>query len=512
MPRTSCLNRLILKGIKLILEGMSVKILDRIKEIFKPETPLPLNPGKIDSTNIRQYNKSRFAGANRQSFCYAPSVNMLFSQNGEVRACCHNQEFSIGKYPGQSISEIWNSAKAQELRQNMKDWNLSHGCQICDADLRMGSYNEVRARHFDSLPEQLGYPTMMEFLLTNTCNLECVMCKGEFSSLIRKNREKLPALASPYDDAFLKQLEEFIPYLKETRFSGSGEAFAIEMNYKIWEMIIEKNPNCVIMVQTNGTYLNARIRDFLSRGNFQIGVSLDSLKKETYEAIRLNASFERVMENITYFQQYSANKKMKFSISTCVMRENWKELPAFVNFCNSINAVTTFHKVWYPKSHALDNLPAGEIGEIYKYLAGHKFSAQSTTQKSNVAHYEYFTAVVKQWAEADRTREIKQREEENRVKALPVDQLYSYFQNKLRLYINEGNFDDNEKGVMYDEILDKINIILTAQTDSGSKELLLRNACRWPTEVIADSFKTNSIENLVNQSKRLLESNHAVEW
>ena len=176
---------------------MSNYLVDRIKFFLKPEAPPPLNPGKIDADKIIGYNKSRPITADRTSFCYAPSVNMLFSQDGIVRVCCHNMEFSIGKYPEQSIAEIWKSEKANGLRQHMKDWDLSHGCQICDADLRMGSFEEVRASHFDYLPQHADYPTMMEFLLTNTCNLECVMCRGEYSSLIRKNREKLPPIASP---------------------------------------------------------------------------------------------------------------------------------------------------------------------------------------------------------------------------------------------------------------------------------------------------------------------------
>lgn len=164
----------------------------------------------------------------------------------------------------------------------MKDYSLFKECNICKADLEIGAFDEVSAKHFDSLPIHPSYPTMMEFLLTNTCNLECVMCKGEFSSLIRQNREKLPPIANVYDDAFISQLRPFIPHLREVRFSGSGEAFLIDANYKIWDMILEINPQCLIMVQTNGTVLNSRIKDLLIRGNFQIGVSLDSLKKEVF--------------------------------------------------------------------------------------------------------------------------------------------------------------------------------------------------------------------------------------
>ncbi len=178
----------------------------------------------------------------------------------------------------------------------MRTYRLGEGCKICSADIDMGAFQEVRAKHFDTLPRHRTHPTMMEFLLTNICNLECVMCQGEFSSLIRQNREKLPPIAEVYDDAFIEQLREFIPHLHEARFSGSGEAFLIEANYKIWEMIIALNPKCKTMVQTNGTVCNSRVKDILSRGNFQIGVSLDSLNKEVFEAIRPRAKFERVME------------------------------------------------------------------------------------------------------------------------------------------------------------------------------------------------------------------------
>ena len=321
----------------------------------------------LDSEVIAEYNKTRNASHN--TFCHAPGVNMLFAQDGKVKACCHNLEFILGEYPKQSITEIWKSEAAGELRGYLKNYNLSHGCDICAADMNTRSYEEVSARHFDSLPVNKDYPVMMEFLMTNTWHLECVMCKGEYSSLIRKNREKLPPLVSPYDKNFIKQLEEFIPHLHETRFSGSGEAFAIDMNYEIWEMIIRLNPKCVIMVQTNGSYLNARIKDFLNRGNFRIGVSLDSLDRVNYESIRLNASFDRVMENIRYFSEYSRGKNEKFALALCVMRQNWRELPAFINFCNENNAVATLHKVWFPVEYALHSLSYKELTEVYRLPA-----------------------------------------------------------------------------------------------------------------------------------------------
>ena len=119
----------------------------------------------------------------------------------------------------------------------------------------------------------IGILLFSNFELSNICNLECVMCNGDYSSLIRKNREKRDELAIPYDEKFLLQLEEYIPFLEEVKFYG-GEPFLIELYYGIWEKIIRLNPAVRISVQTNATVLNRRVNEVLSKTNFHINVSL----------------------------------------------------------------------------------------------------------------------------------------------------------------------------------------------------------------------------------------------
>jgi radical SAM protein with 4Fe4S-binding SPASM domain len=350
------------------------------------------------------YNRGR-SQKHKSAFCGAPFTNMLFAQDGSVRVCCHNTEYILGRYPQQSVDEIWNGEKFKELRKAMQQYNLSKGCEVCQRDVDMEAFDQLPARHFDSLPDDKPFPVMMEFLLSNTCNLECVMCQGEFSSLIRKNREKLPPLQIPYDKDFIEQLKPYLLHLTEARFSGSGEAFAIDLYYEIWEELIRSNPACKIMIQTNGTYMNGRIKDVLERGNFEIGVSLDSLQKETYEAIRLNASFDRVIENVHYFSKYSRERGKKFLISPCIMRDNYHEMAAFVEFATGIDAEILFHKVYRPEHFSLTTLPASKLREIHQDLQGREFSLQGKTANKNIRHYKYFTSVIGNWAEAAILRE-----------------------------------------------------------------------------------------------------------
>ena len=320
---------------------------------------------------IEQYNKSRLNGQ-RHSLCLAPFTNMYFGHRGRVSACCYNRHHLLGTYPEQSLLSIWRGEKAAELRSKLAKNDLSSGCGSCESLIKSKNFDAVIARNYDLLPINLNYPSKLEFELSNTCNLECTMCFGEFSSYIRKNREKKPAIESPYDDNFLKQLYDFIPHLHSTRFFG-GEPFLIDLYYKIWDKIIDLNPSCQIVVQTNGTVLNNRVKGFLSNGNFNINVSIDSIDKTTYESIRVNAKFEKVMENIRYFYKYCKENGRNLGISICPMPSNWKEIPEMIKFCNRLDAFMYFNTVWYPEEHSLAHLPSSRLSEILSYFDAFEF-------------------------------------------------------------------------------------------------------------------------------------------
>lgn len=450
-------------------------------------------PPKNISDQMAAYNSSRRV-KNLSSFCYAPSINMYFSQDGHVKLCCHNMEYSIGKYPEQSISEIWNSAEAEKIRQDMKEYKLYEGCNICKADVDMGAFHEVRAKHFDTLPVNKQYPTMMEFLLTNTCNLECVMCKGEFSSLIRQNREKLPPIPNAYDEQFIVQLREFIPYLHEARFSGSGEAFLIDVNYKIWEMILELNPKCIIMVQTNGMVLNSRIKDLMRRGNFQIGVSLDSLRKEVFEAIRPHARLERVMENIRYFNEYAREKKIKFSIALCVMRQNWREMAEFVNFANSLNATATFHKVYHPMEFSMQTLSKNELQEAISYLSQFSTATDTYLQKQNARHFQYIIDSLKEWE-----KEALPIVVENLTKEELIDSIL----NKSLIYIKREFQAEGIAALEYSSFQTKFSRLIEMFTADGKEKKVLMQMYRSDFVQIFPYFKQYSESELYSLSAQL---------
>ncbi len=244
---------------------------------------------------------------------------------------------------------------------------------------------------------------MLEFELSSTCNLECVMCNGKVSSSIRKNRDKLPPIKSPYDDAFVEQLKEFIPHLREAKFYG-GEPLLIPIYYKIWDLILDMNPKVKIFVITNGTTLNDRIKKMLERGNFDVAVSMDSPEKDALESIRLNTEHKTVIENIHYFNDYCKRKKKNLVISFTLMRINWKEFPKIIRFCNSIDAILYVSYLKTPPKFALWNLPYDELQAIKSQISNETFPEGSFAQKSNKRCYEDFLTYLDNCIETNKTR------------------------------------------------------------------------------------------------------------
>jgi hypothetical protein len=325
---------------------------------------------------------------------------------------------------------------------------------------------------------------------------------GEYSSLIRKNREQLPPLQFPYDAAFLDQLEEFIPYLHEARFSGSGEAFLIDINYEIWEKIIRLNPKCVITVQTNGMILTDKVKRILEKGNFQIGVSIDSLQKETYEAIRPNAHFGKVMENIRYFSEYSRNRNSYFMLALCVMRQNVDELPAFMELCNSLNAAAVLHKVWSPDEYSLQHLSAQTLWQIQHRLARISFIPSNTLQEQNLAHYCYFLDVIKHWATAADRKEATLA----KTAGLSEFQLLELVSDKVKQHLDSFGQSVEEQGELFARFQEKLKAVLL-QFDTQERWIVLQKIyLEKPANVMAPMLDA-PVAVLVENARKSMLSN-----
>jgi len=319
----------------------------------------------LERSKMIAYNRERFWGA-KKLFCYNAFSSMFFDIFGNVVACCRSHKNVLGTYPAQRISEIWNGEGYRKMREHMRCNDLSNGCEYCAFQINTGRFRSLPSTHIEEVvkPRKLGkYPLVMEFELANTCNLQCVMCSGRVSSSIRKHREQLPAYNSPYDDAFVEQLKEFIPHLKHAYFFG-GEPFLIDIYYKIWDEIIRLNPKIKLFAVTNGTVMNDRVKHVLSHTNFNAIVSLDSLDQERDESIRVGSQLEKVLENIKTFDRLTGNK---ISISHTPMTLNWQDTPDILKLCIENNYRVNLSYIERPSKFALWAQMPEYLEKVYEY-------------------------------------------------------------------------------------------------------------------------------------------------
>lgn len=340
----------------------------------------------------------------KEKACYAPEQSLRFNHSGKVLACCYNRGNVLGRFPEQSIHEIWFGEKAQQLRKALAKDDYSLGCHSCEKEIACGNRTLSGAAQYDYLAEQKpfrNYPTMLDLELGSTCNFECIMCSGEYSTSIRRNREKQKPYYSPYEEhteLFIEQLTPFIPHLKEMRFLG-GEPFLMKVYYEIWEKVLEINPSIKLNVLTNASILNKRVKKLLEKGNFHISVSLDSLERENFEKIRKNGIYEEVMANTRYFQNLMKQQGTTMMFNVCAMQQNWEELPSYFAYCQAHNIQVVLHTVKFPSHCSLWNLPAEELEKIVSAYERVSLINETEVQQANRQTFEGLTKQIRHWYE-----------------------------------------------------------------------------------------------------------------
>lgn len=267
---------------------------------------------------------------NSKNCCLAPHTTINFDTMGHMRVCCYNSSFILGTYPKDSVIESWNSIKRKEFIDEFKE-KFPSGCELCYKQYQGNNFSNGLFASFDPYDEFLDddFPISFNFEFGTVCNYECIMCGGKWSSSIRKNREKLPLIKSPYDENFVKEIEHFIPKLRFANFLG-GEPFLNSLYYKIWNSFLIKNRKAIISITTNGSVYNSRIENLLKAfPTMCVNVSFDSLDEKTYNFIRRRGNFKKVMENISRLMEI---KKLT-GIAFCPMIQNVYELPDMMSFC-----------------------------------------------------------------------------------------------------------------------------------------------------------------------------------
>jgi len=255
--------------------------------------------------------------------CRAARVSLRFSPTGQVDPCCANDRYVLGRVGTEPLLDIWASGRRQVLAEALDRADFSLGCQDCGVENALGNRLESPAKEFDDYPDgDAVWPRRLEFALSNRCNLECLHCNGDLSSTIRARREHLPPLPKAYDDEFFEQIVPFLEHAEVVTFIG-GEPFLAPEARRMWNLLLELDTPPAVHVTTNGTVWNSRVEQYVYGLRMNAAISIDGATAETFEKIRVGASFDRTIAVRNELMKATRSYGGAFTINHCWLVPNW---------------------------------------------------------------------------------------------------------------------------------------------------------------------------------------------
>jgi len=353
--------------------------------------------GNTDNEQYRQFQLSRRYGPLKH-FCYAPYSSMFFSLHGKMAPCYATYNENSDVFPKISLSESWFHGHFNTIRKEHSNFNFNKNCKFCYTLFKNKTYNSMLLQKYEHYAfKKYKYPAIMEFELSNKCNLECIMCDANLSSSICKKTKSINNTEEIYNDEYLQQLEEFIPHLQMAEFTG-GDPLIIEIYFKIWNLIAKINPKCKILITTNANTMNTRVEHLLKENtNINFNVSIDAITNPLYESIRINGNLEKALCNISILKEYCIKNKTELNLLVCPLTINIEEIPKLITFANENNFGIFFHTVVKPKHLSLKYEAPDKLEKHISFLKTYIFETKTFNQKRNTLNYKNLILLIESW-------------------------------------------------------------------------------------------------------------------
>jgi len=457
------------------------------------------NKGIYNSELLKEYNKQRTTKSTKY-LCNAPHTSIFFNVLGMASPYCRTIGKIDAQYPNLSIKEIWNGEGFNKLRKQIADNNLSDICSFCHHSLVSKNFRSMLASKFDDFSiNKAKYPSTMEFELSNTCNLSCIMCNGILSSSYRAKNLDLAPIKMRYDQNFVEQLKEFIPHLEQAEFVG-GEPLLINIYYEIWELISILNPKCKIKITTNGNIINTRFRQLMNKlQNISFSVSIDSLSPDVYSNIRVGGNLETVLNNINEFHSYCKKNNTTLELLVCPLQTNWHELPQLLEFANKLEVYISFLNVIKPYHLTLKTMKPKDLAEVLDFLNQTSLSSNSSIEELNKNNFKVLIAQIETWH-----NQSLQRESLSSTLKIPFE---IKFEREMELYQSIWMFFEDNFGMSediknkFDKMCVKINTTLAMQKNKADVNNLLEILLCIPLDI---SLMETIIEKSENELAEML--------
>jgi hypothetical protein len=275
--------------------------------------------------------------------CPEPFKRFDIGPGGDVLVCCgHWVPTSIGNFIRSDIPDVLNSPTAQAIRKSVTDGTYKYCNHLeCGALIQenIPTREEVNDPIITNAIEKNDFKIdtvdQVLFGFDRTCNLSCPSCRTErITEKVSESDEKAHAVAA--------KLLPLLPKLKKLNINPAGELFASKPSRRILELISpETCPDLVLDIISNGTLFSEQEWNKFPGIHTKVRsvrISVDAARKETFETLRRLGKHDVFVKNMQFLSRLRADAiipQLKFSFT--YQLQNFREMPDFVEFCESMN-------------------------------------------------------------------------------------------------------------------------------------------------------------------------------
>ena len=284
-------------------------------------------------------------------FCHHPFDNFEPRADGSVAVCCLTWlPYLIGNLQHNTMDEIYNSQKAQDIRASILDGSFKY-CdhRVCPHIQNNSLLNKDQvqySRHRDIIDNHkvvMNHPTHINCVYDGSCNLSCPSCRVK--KINYTSGEQYETRLMIHDKLMDSLLEKDLVDGCAINITGSGDPFASKI---FRDFLLEfdgaQYPNVKIDLQTNGVMFTEKMWRSMHKCHNNIGevlVSIDAGTKETYDIVRVGGNWDLLMKNIQMLSNLRLEGKIKVTLTLdfVVQKHNYKEMPLAIELANSLEGV-----------------------------------------------------------------------------------------------------------------------------------------------------------------------------
>lgn len=323
------------------------------------------------------------------TFCLAPWVHSTVSVDTRLLPCCISKPTGTQSYS--DFESWWNGDTMSGLRSDLITGVKNLNCEACwhaesmgKESLRQG-YNKLFKPYVDFAQlkdniknnnfNNVSLPTTWEIDIGNLCNLKCIMCDPtksdkilaevinnkskfkQFPTLINQSKQLVQSnwLESDAGQNFISMIKSNIRWLK----IQGGEALTVKGIRDLIESL--DNKNVTLSITTNGTVLDQRLLDALSKfTKVEISISVEAIGPAN-NVIRYGSSWEVIEKNIDSLTQCS---NVDLHLNHVLQNTSTLFLPDVIKFAEQHGLHLSLLRLKQPDYLSLSSIPTIHIDKL----------------------------------------------------------------------------------------------------------------------------------------------------